>query len=201
MMQKTLVLLLIGFILFAGFCAYAQSQTPEPIIDLDSEISSSISTLNQAIIDKNDAMRNKMYFKFRLIEQDHPGLVAPHLIRNLSSEISGVPEYTAFILGWIEDKRAIEPLRELLKKEDSMKIAAARALGFMRAEETLNDIVALLDDPNPRVRGDAAYSLGLMGSETANAALKKATTDSDELVRFFAEEALKRIEDYKKFGW
>ena len=200
-MQKTLVLLLIGISFFAGLCAYAQSQTPEPAVDLDSEITSSISTLNQAIMDKNDPMRNKMYFKFRLIEQDHPGLVAPHLILNLSSEISGVPEYTAFILGWIEDKRAIEPLRELLKKEDSMKIAAARALGFMRAEETLNDIVALLDDPNPRVRGDAAYSLGLMGSETANAALKKATADSDELVRFFAEEALKRIEDYKKFGW
>jgi len=40
-----------------------------------------------------------------------------------------------------------------------------------------------------------------MGSDQANAALKKATQDSDELVQFFAEEALKRIEDYKKFGW
>ncbi|MBN1879525.1 HEAT repeat domain-containing protein [bacterium] len=142
-----------------------------------------------------------MYFKFRLIEQDHPGIVAPYLIDNLTSELPGVAEYTAYILGWIEDKRAIKPLTAFLTKQDSMKVAAARALGFMRATESMPDIIALLDDPNPRVRGDAAYSLGLMGSEEANGPLKKAMQDSDELVRFFAEEALKRIEDYKKFGW
>jgi len=71
----------------------------------------------------------------------------------------------------------------------------------MRATEALEDIVALLEDPEQRVRGDAAYGLGLMGDEKANAALKKATQDKDELVRYLAEEALKRIEDYKKFGW
>lgn len=157
--------------------------------------------MNRAIQEQNDPMRNKMYFEFRLMEQSHPGLVAPHLIRNLSNDLPGIPEYTAFVLGWIEDKRAIEPLRAMLNTTDSKKIAAARALGFMRAKEALPNLLQLLEDPSARVRGDAAYSLGLLGDESANAALKKATQDADELVRYFAEEALKRIADYQKFGW
>ncbi len=191
-------ILLLVLALITGYPAYAEN-AEEP--DLETRIQTAITTLNQAIVDNNDPMRNRMYFQFRLIEQDTPGVVAPHLIANLESNLEGVPEYTAFILGWIEDKRAIEPLRNMLTQSDSFKIAAARALGFMRAEESIPDIIKLLEDPNPRVRGDAAYSLGLMGSDTANAALQKAADDSDELVRYFAQEALQRIEDYKKFGW
>jgi hypothetical protein len=199
-MHYKLVLLsfLLVLALGAGNMCYAQD-AEEP--DLETRIRSAIETLNQAITDNNDPMRNRMYFTFRLIEQDSPGVVAPYLISNLDSHLEGVPEYTAFILGWIEDKRAVKPLQKMLTQSDSFKIAAARALGFMRAEESIADIIKLLDDPNPRVRGDAAYSLGLMGSETANAALQKAANDSDELVQYFAQEALQRIEDYKKFGW
>lgn len=199
-MQRAMFLILLSAGLFCCAPGQVMGQTTESV-DLKIEISNAIQTLNQAISEKNDPMRNRMYFKFRLIEQDHPGIVAPYLIDNLTSELPGVAEYTAYILGWIEDKRAIKPLTAFLTKQDSMKVAAARALGFMRATESMPDIIALLDDPNPRVRGDAAYSLGLMGSEEANGPLKKAMQDSDELVRFFAEEALKRIEDYKKFGW
>ncbi|MGB3976333.1 MAG: HEAT repeat domain-containing protein [bacterium] len=199
-MQKKAVSFILLFVLMSGINFPVFSEEKEPV-DQKTEILEAIKTLKQAIADNNDPMRNKMYFKFRLIEQDTPGVVAPYLIANLNDEAAGVSEYIAFILGWIEDKRAIQPLRELLTKKDSQKIAAARALGFMRAEESIPDIVALLEDTNPRVRGDAAYSLGLMGNDKANAALQKATQDDDELVRYFAQEALQRIEDYKKFGW
>ena len=198
MLRKTLSMLLFIALTInlTGPVLFAQ-ETP----DLKTEIQTAIEKMNRAIQEKNDPMRNKMYFKFRLIEQDNPGIVAPYLINNLKSELEGVPEYSAFVLGWIEDKRAIEPLKAMLTMEDSKKIAASRALGFMKANDALTDIIKLLEDPNPKVRGDAAYSLGLLGNENANAALKKATQDQDELVRYFAEEALKRIEDYKKFGW
>jgi HEAT repeat protein len=169
--------------------------------DIKLEIKQAIETLNKAIADKNDPMRNKMYFKFRLIEQDHPGVVAPILIENLKTIQDGVPEYTAFILGWINDKRAIPPMREMLRGQDSYKKAASRALGFMRATESMEDLISLLKDPSPRVRQDAAYSLGLLGDDRANAALKEAGKDSDELVRFFAGEALDRIDNFKKYGW
>lgn len=169
--------------------------------DLETEIQQALSTLNKAIAEKNDPMRNKMYFKFRLIEQDHPGIVAPYLIQNLGSDIEGVPEYTAFILGWINDKRAVPHLREMLKQSVSCQRHAARALGFMRATEALDDLIGLLKDPNERVRQDAAYSLGLMGDDRANKALKESENDPDELVRFFATEALTRIENYQKYGW
>jgi len=198
-MRKNIVTMLTVISIILLICpSFAQESQK---IDLKTEINTAIDKMNRAILDKNDPMRNKMYFKFRLIEQDDPGIVAPYLIKNLTNETPGVPEYTAFVLGWIEDKRAIEPLRKMLKQTNSKKIAASRALGFMRATESIDDIIALLDDPDNRVRGDAAYSLGLMGDEKANQYLKKAAQDSDELVRYFAEEAIKRIEDYKKFGW
>ncbi len=167
----------------------------------ESTIRQHIETLNKSIEKKNDPMRNKMYFEFRLIEQDHPGIVAPFLIENLKSTQAGVPEYTAFILGWINDNRAIPPLMEMLKQSESQKIHAARALGFMRANESIDEIVALLKDPSVYVRRDAAYALGLMGNDKANKSLKEAEQDSDEVVRFFATEALERIENFKKFGW
>jgi len=169
--------------------------------DLEMEIMQAIETLNKSIEQKNDPMRNKMYFKFRLVEQDNPGVVAPFLIRNLQSKQSGVPEYTAFILGWIGDKRAIAPLREMLKGPDSHKIYASRALGFMRAGEARDDIIVLLKDSSIKVRRDAAYSLGLMGDDKANSSLTDAKNDEDEIVRYFAQEALERIENYKKYGW
>ncbi len=183
-----------------SLCAIGFAQEAEGI-DLTTQITQAIQTLNKSIAEKNDPMRNKMYFKFRLIEQDHPGKVAPFLIENLNSDQEGVPEYTAFILGWINDKRAIAPLRKMLKGSVSFKRHASRALGFMRATEAMDDIIALLNDPNERVRQDAAFSLGLMGDDRANTALKKAEKDPDELVRFFAGEALTRIENYKKYGW
>ncbi len=167
----------------------------------EDDIRSAIETLNRAIAEKNTPMRNKMYFKFRLIEQDKPGLVAPFLIENLKIDQEGVPEYTAFILGWVGDKRAIEPLREMLKTSASKKEHAMRALGFMQAKEAFPDISGLLSDSDPRVRQTAAYSLGLMGDDQAVPLLQKAKEDTDELVRFFAEEAIERIDNYKKFGW
>jgi HEAT repeat protein len=169
--------------------------------DVKVEIKQAIETLNKAISEKNDPMRNKMYFKFRLIEQDNPGVVAPFLIDNLRISQEGVPEYTAFILGWINDKRAVAPLREMLRGQDSYKRASARALGFMRSLDAMDDLIGLLKDPNQKVRQDAAYSLGLMGDDRAIPALKEAGNDADELVKFFASEAIERIENYKKYGW
>ncbi len=173
----------------------------DPPISTEDDIRSAIDTLNRSIADNNTPMRNKMYFKFRLIEQEKPGVVAPFLIENLKTDQDGVPEYTAFILGWIGDKRAIQPLRDMLKGSTSKKEHAMRALGFMQANEAFPDISGLLSDSDPRVRQTAAYSLGLLGDDQAVPLLQKAKEDADELVRFFAEEAIERIDNYKKFGW
>ena len=194
-MLKNLLILFIAFLI--AFTTTIKAIDKE----LEKQIKEYIQTLNKAIKEKNDPLRNKMYFKFRLIEQDNPGVVAPYLIENLKSNIPGVPEYTAFILGWIADKRAVEPLKKMLKMDDSKKRAAMRALGNMEATEALEDIAKLLQDPNPRVRQDAAYSLGIMGDERAIPYLKEALGDEDELVRFFAKEAISRIENRKKYGW
>lgn len=182
-----------------GMPAAAENEEQKP--DVRIEIKQAIETLNKSIAEENDPMRNKMYLKFRLIEQDQPGVVAPFLIENLKVTQAGVPEYTAFILGWINDKRAIAPLREMLRGQDSFKRAASRALGFMRASDAVDDIIGLLKDPADQVRQDAAYSLGLLGDERAKTALKDAESDKDDLVKFFAKEAIERIDNYIKYGW
>ncbi len=198
-MKRNFVILLTVLAAFVFiFAADAFCKSRQEIMD---EIDEAIKTLNKAIQEKNDPMRNRMYFKFRLIEQDNPGLVAEPLIENLDSDLEGVPEYTAFILGWIADDKAVDPLRKMLKGKDSFKRAAAKALGNMEAEKAIPDIIALLDDPNERVRQDAAYSLGILGDKSAIPALQKAEKDKDELVRFFAKEAIERIENKEKYGF
>ncbi|MBN2055938.1 HEAT repeat domain-containing protein [bacterium] len=169
--------------------------------ELMDEIQSAVATLNKAIQEQNDPMRNKMFFKFRLIEQDHPGVVAEPLIQNLKSELAGVPEYTAFILGWVADNRAINPLRAMLQESDSKKRAALQALGNMEAKDALDDMVKLLKDPSERVRQDAAYSLGILGDDRAIPHLEKAKEDQNDLVKWFADEAIQRIQNRKKYGW
>jgi len=92
----------------------------------------------------------------------------------------------------------------MLQGSDSFKRAAAKALMWMEAKEAIPDVIKLLEDPSPEVRRDAAYALGLCGDDSAIPALRKAAKEDKDpkgLVQFFAEEAIERIENRKKYGW
>lgn len=163
-----------------------------------------IATMRKAIIEKNDPMRNRMYFKLRI--KGKPA-VNP-LIEVLSDPEPGVSEYAAFVLGWIAEPEAIEPLKDYLRRgSPKQKKAALQALGNMawgtdeaiRKEvhsRAVDEMMKYLDDKNdPIVRREAAYGLGLAGSEKAIPVLQKYVNDKDELMRFFAKEAIDRIEN------
>lgn len=71
----------------------------------------------------------------------------------------------AYLLGWIGDERAVEPLTRLLKNY------------------------------NPHIRQAAAESLGMMGNRTAIPALRDMLKENEVSLRLAAADALGRIDD------
>lgn len=165
-----------------------------------------IATMKKAILEKNDPMRNRMYFKLRIIGKP---AVKP-LVQLLGDTEPGVSEYAAFVLGWIADPEAIEPLKTFLQKgSTTQKKAALQALGNMawgtdeavRKEvhaRAVDEMMKYLEGSDQVVRREAAYGLGLAGDQRAIAVLQKYVNDADELMRFFAKEAIERIENTLK---
>jgi len=186
--------------LICSICLLAQVA---PAQAADVEVENVIQTMITAIQDGNDPMRNKMFFRLRHFGQR---AVDP-LIAHLKDDLEGVPEYCAFTLGWIADPIAIEPIKELLTSDSpSIRRHAAKALANMAwgnpeplrktvADQSLEAIALLLKDPDKHVRQDAAYSLGLLQDERGIPYLERAKADPDDLVQWFAEEALKNIND------
>ncbi len=54
-------------------------------------------------------------------------------------------------------------------------------------------IIELLKDPDPEVRANSVYALGLRGSESDAPTIRRLTHDSSALVRYCAREVLKRV--------
>jgi HEAT repeat protein len=157
-----------------------------------------IGWMKQAIVENNDPMRNRMYFRLRLIEQDHKGTVAPALLPLLDDPQDAVAEYAAYVLGWIEDPKAVDPLMKMLRSDKEGRVRhAARALGFMRALQAKDLLVGLLQSPNPRIRQDAAFALGQLEDRSVLPILEKfLETEKDEVVRHFAQEAITWVNRY-----
>jgi HEAT repeat protein len=94
---------------------------------------------------------------------------------------------------------SLPPLVAALKAEERgvRQMALISLRGFNAASEPviLSAVTELLTDEHPRVRADAARTLGTFGSsaKTAMPMLKTAAQDTNEAVRLAAEAAMKRI--------
>jgi len=179
-----------------GSRAAAQEESVEEIL----------ATMKKAILEKNDPMRNRMFFKLRRIGAP---AVQP-LCTMLADPEAGVSEYAAFTLSWIADTQAVEPLVAYLEKGSvSQKRAALHALGNMAwgteekvrkvvHEKAVPKMIAELDNKEAAVKRDAAYALGLAGDPKAIEPLRKLVEDKDALLAFLANEAIERIEQVNK---
>ena len=141
---------------------------------------------------------------------------------------------SALVLGWLGDPRAVVPLAERLRDpyedETTVKLAAARALGAIRAPGTATHLLAQLRDPDdwssPRIaealvglgadavlpsvdalsdesanlRSWAAQVLGRLLAREAVPALVARLDDRAAPVRYAAAEALGRLEDRRAVG-
>jgi HEAT repeat protein len=166
--------------------AHAQSGNPE------ASAREALDTMIQAIREQNNPMRDRMFFQLRILGKPS---VQP-LIGALSHDDPRVREYAAFTLSFLDDDAAVGPLLGLFASdpEVSVRTQAARALGRMEEPRAIDPLIQALNDQRSEIRQDAAYSLGLIGDPRAIPALKAKATDPDELVRFFVDDALVRID-------
>ncbi len=93
----------------------------------------------------------------------------------------------AFVGDLLTDERmrvriGVIALLEALKKVEPEKVKKVVPL-----------ILALLNDENPVIRGDAAYLLGLIGDENVIPLLKELLNDEDANVRLIVKEAIDDI--------
>jgi len=175
-------------ILFPLFTECEEEKTPAQVIE----------TMIKAIKEKNDPMRNRMYFKLRIMEGKS---VDPLLKAYKESSEKEVKEYIIYTLGWIFDERVIPHLIGFLEeKEAGCRATAARALGNQETEKAVPALIKTLDDKIPEVRRDAAFALGLIADPKSLPHLKKLLNDKNELVRFFTKEAIENIEWEMKYG-
>lgn len=193
--RKPVIILVASFIVVTLVPLMATADETEDVTQI-------LQTMKKAIIEKNDPMRNRMYFKLRIIGKP---AVKP-LVQMLDDPEAGVSDYAAFVLGWIAHPDAIEPLKEFLGKgSTSQKKAALQALGNMAwgTEESVrkevhsravDEMMKYLENKDNIVRREAAYALGLAGDKRSIPVLQKYVNDEDELMRFFAKEAIERIE-------
>jgi HEAT repeat protein len=86
-------------------------------------------------------------------------------------------------------------LRDALTAKDAgVRAAAALALGSLRSERPLGDLIKLLSDANSMVRQAAAQALGAIGSPKALGPLQETLASDDKSkVRKAAQAALEAI--------
>lgn len=122
------------------------------------------------------------------------------LIKILTEDPSSiVKSEAAYSLGRIGDKKALYPLFEALKEKDPLvREWAIYGLGLLKepeAEETL--IVIMKEDPEPKVRANAAKALGETGTiDGLRALIETLETDSSSIVRENAAFAIGMIKDF-----
>lgn len=172
----------------------------------DMTVDQIVETLKASIRDKNDPMRNRMFFKLRALGSK----AVPALTDLLKSPEPGISEYSAFTLGWIADVSSIRPLLSFLDAGNaSQKRHALQALGNMawgtdekvRKEihkQAVPAMIPHLKSTDLTVVRDAAYGLGLAGDTKAIEALQPLTSHKDTVVSFLAKEAIERIQSVNK---
>ncbi|MBI5099968.1 MAG: HEAT repeat domain-containing protein [Nitrospirae bacterium] len=103
------------------------------------------------------------------------------------------------------DKSLYTTIGDMLVDERSRVRLGAVALVEILMTEDINNIlkalpgiVEALKNPNPTIRGDAAYLLGIIGHENALPFLLEAVNDENELVREAAIESIGAIKSRDK---
>ncbi|MBI4563905.1 MAG: HEAT repeat domain-containing protein [Planctomycetes bacterium] len=97
-----------------------------------------------------------------------PALVEPILsvLKALPKEDLDVRQLLTLCLGALGDRRAVEPILEELRgtADPATRAACIEALGALRAPETADPLIQLLDDPSTVVRKYAAFNLAAVAA-------------------------------------
>lgn len=130
------------------------------------------------------------------IRQEHGDFVENLIHFSLKHPVAEVAQFAAETLGKIGDRRAVEPLIEVLETPHELGLmeAATEALGRLGDPRAVPALSHVLEKGPLAVRLKAVTSLGQIGGEDAARALKQAASkDANKVVRDEAAKALETI--------
>ena len=124
------------------------------------------------------------------------------MIRALNDEEPEVRKTAIYILGEMEDPRAIDALGKILTSDPlaELRSRAAWALGEIEDERAIPALMKAVEDENGEVRKNVVWALGQIESEDALPALSKAAKDPNPKVRKNAIWAIGEIESPAAVG-
>lgn len=116
------------------------------------------------------------------------------LIDALSSRKKNIRLHAASLLGAIGDEKAIEPLIATLSDNNKLvRREASTALSRM-GDAAVDPLINELNNPDWRVRGAAAWSLGNLGAERAIEPLEALLDDESGYVKSGAQSAIHSLQ-------
>ena len=129
--------------------------------------------------------------------------IVDHLIESLKDRRWNRRRYACGNLGDIGDRRAVEPLIELLKDIDQVQICSVEALGKIGDKRAVKPLIELLNNGDNFVRKYVANALGYIGDERAvepliellnNGSPRERTCAANALHQIGGERAIKALE-------
>ena len=126
-----------------------------------------INSLLESLMDKD--MHVKIFTLDAIVDNHNNVLAVPALLRLLVEDVKEVRAKTAWVLGKIGDKRAIDALTLSLTDEEwEVRRNAVRALGELMAFDTIPQLVKMLEDFNWEVRAESVVVLEYLGWVPSN---------------------------------
>ena len=117
----------------------------------------------------------------KALEQLHAQSAAPTLLRVLKRDDAVKQSAAAWLLGLLGVRGTISSLKNAAFDSElgiEVRGHAVEALGVMRADEAVPDLITLLSDVSPELRYWAAFALGQIGDPQSIPALEQmASTD------------------------
>jgi HEAT repeat protein len=118
--------------------------------------------------------------------------VARALVERLQDPSAEIRQTAARALGNLHIREASEPLAAALRDEVlTVRLEAVTSLGKVGDPRGLEPLAAVLDDPE--LRGAAIWALSAIGDRRAVPLLKPLAENPDDVVRFNARRALRRL--------
>lgn len=128
-----------------------------------------------------------------LLEANPDKSVVPLIDALSNNKNKNIKMGAAKILGFIDDKRAVQPLIATLSNSNKLvRREASTALSKM-GDEAVDPLITILDDDDWKVRGAAAWALGKIANKKALDPLKKLLDDDSGFVKTGAKWAIESI--------
>jgi len=125
-----------------------------------------------------------------IVESYEPAL-AVSLLERLHSKDRDLKSRVIFILGEVREKKALEPLLDVLEEEPVFRREALVALAKIGDDYAVESIVDLLDTLDPKLKRLAVWALGKIGSGEALPAVRSLwLSDKDPSMKLAAALAL-----------